>query len=179
MYCSNCGTQLSDDANFCYKCGKPQSVTSSPKVSQSDQSIEWEYWTWEAGIPSGIYIPSIKGKYGDRAHYGDQTNRTPAPSNPEPFARLQFWQQIQSRVLPVIQRLRDEGWEPITEVGPAALILDRGQSKDASGFFKALVSDIIDPGWKLFGLSIQFRRQKGSGKYSVAQMSQLITKAGY
>ena len=24
MYCSNCGTQLPDDANFCLRCGKPQ-----------------------------------------------------------------------------------------------------------------------------------------------------------
>jgi len=121
----------------------------------------------------------IKGKYGDRPHYGNRTDRTPAPFNPEPFARLNFWQQIQSRVLPVIQHLHDDGWEPITEVGPAALILDRGQSKDSSGFLKALVSDIIDPGWKLFGLSIQFRRQKGIGQYSIQDIMKLIAKAGY
>ncbi len=24
MFCSNCGTQLPDEANFCWKCGKPQ-----------------------------------------------------------------------------------------------------------------------------------------------------------
>ena len=36
MYCSNCGTELSDDANFCLKCGKPQ----KPDI-QADE-IKWE-----------------------------------------------------------------------------------------------------------------------------------------
>ncbi len=26
MFCFNCGTQLPEDANFCFKCGKPQNV---------------------------------------------------------------------------------------------------------------------------------------------------------
>ena len=33
MYCSNCGTQLSDDAVFCSKCGKPQKPDSQPSVT--------------------------------------------------------------------------------------------------------------------------------------------------
>jgi hypothetical protein len=173
MFCVYCGTQIPDDAAFCSKCGKPQKDHQSARPAQPVSSTDWEYWTWEAGVSSGMYMPSIKGKYGDRAHYGDQTNR---PNNPEPFARLQFWQQIQSRVLPVIQLLRDDGWEPITEVGPASPVLDDKESS----FLKGLVSDLLDPGsWKLYGLSIKFRRRKESGKYSVSELPNLIKRAGY
>jgi len=36
MYCINCGSQLSDDANYCLKCGKPQ----KPNI-QVDE-VKWE-----------------------------------------------------------------------------------------------------------------------------------------
>ncbi len=169
MYCSNCGAQIPDDANFCSNCGRSQSPRPT-KVKQEASVKEWEYWTWEAGVPSGLHIDSIKGKYGEK-------------KTPEPYVRLQFWQKIQSRVLPVVQSLSDDGWESITEVGPAALILERPKVNFTNGadVFNFLLKDIIfaDVGWKVYGLNIQFRRIKGSGKYSTNELPNLIAKAGY
>ncbi|MFZ4656618.1 MAG: zinc-ribbon domain-containing protein [Caldilineaceae bacterium] len=33
MFCSNCGTQLPNDANFCLKCGQRLRAVASPKLS--------------------------------------------------------------------------------------------------------------------------------------------------
>ncbi|MBI4673161.1 MAG: zinc ribbon domain-containing protein [Chloroflexi bacterium] len=38
MFCVNCGTQLPDDANFCFKCGKPQRDT----TATNEPTWEWE-----------------------------------------------------------------------------------------------------------------------------------------
>jgi len=37
MFCSNCGAQLADEANFCWKCGKQQG-----QVQQDSSPIQWE-----------------------------------------------------------------------------------------------------------------------------------------
>jgi hypothetical protein len=34
MFCSKCGTQLPDEANFCWKCGKPQKAGASAEKGQ-------------------------------------------------------------------------------------------------------------------------------------------------
>ena len=169
MYCSNCGTQISDDANFCFKCGQQQS--SRPlSVNQKTSANDWEYWTWEAEPPKGMDLGHPK-KDGGLTEFQ---------------ARLHFWQKIQSRVLPAIQQLRDDGWEPITEVGPSAIKLDTKFRKedgavDWSKFLKDTGKVLIfgSPGWTCYGLSIQFRRQRGSGKSSVNEITKLIAKAGY
>jgi hypothetical protein len=33
MFCSKCGTEIPDEANFCWKCGKPQRPDVSPVAS--------------------------------------------------------------------------------------------------------------------------------------------------
>jgi len=38
MFCSSCGTQLSDDANFCHKCGTPVGHSSA-----EEKGTQWEY----------------------------------------------------------------------------------------------------------------------------------------
>lgn len=39
MFCSKCGTEVPDDANFCWKCGQPQNVV--PQGPPSD--MEYDY----------------------------------------------------------------------------------------------------------------------------------------
>ena len=36
-YCSNCGTQLNDDARFCHACGQPQAVDPNPQAQPQPQ----------------------------------------------------------------------------------------------------------------------------------------------
>jgi hypothetical protein len=38
-------------------------------------------------------------------------------------ARITFWQESQKYILPELQKWRDEGWEPIGEVGPSGISL--------------------------------------------------------
>lgn len=45
MYCSKCGTQLPDEANFCWKCGLPVSDVPQPTTKTDEKwdtcEIEW------------------------------------------------------------------------------------------------------------------------------------------
>lgn len=49
MFCSNCGTRLPDDANFCLKCGKAQHVG-----IQSPDEAKWETCMIELSDPHDI-----------------------------------------------------------------------------------------------------------------------------
>src|SRR5215216_6599003 len=40
MFCSNCGTQLSDEAQFCSNCGAPTSGTASASGSTTQTEVE-------------------------------------------------------------------------------------------------------------------------------------------
>jgi hypothetical protein len=67
MFCSNCGTQIPDDASFCSKCGKSQSAgfstgeikweTCEIAYKQTTNGIVWEigHFYAEAIGPIGVY----------------------------------------------------------------------------------------------------------------------------
>src|SRR4051812_6459157 len=42
MFCSNCGTQFSDEARFCSNCGAPVSGTASASGSSTQTELEQE-----------------------------------------------------------------------------------------------------------------------------------------
>lgn len=168
MYCSSCGNQIPDDSKFCLKCGKPQSMSSS--IINSSQNVEWEYWTWDAGVPSNLYVSPVNKPSTESNNSGAMT---------ESQVRLHFWQRVQSKILPVIQEIRDDGWEPITEVGPSALKVEVEveAEKGIWGIVESIANSML--GWQFSGLIIKFRRQKGIGRYSVEQIPDLIKIAGY
>ncbi len=130
MYCQFCGTQLHEEAKFCHKCGKEQKIGLPSQTEQSTRETAWEYWIWDAKNPSNLSIRRVK-KFKDEA--GQRDGMT------ELEARLHFWHQIQSRVLSIVRKLQDDGWEPIGEVGPGAIKLNTLSTKDAHGsFFQSL-----------------------------------------
>ena len=53
MYCYNCGTELPDNAAFCYKCGRPQNPHADPAQGR------WETCEivarWETGLITDSY----------------------------------------------------------------------------------------------------------------------------
>jgi len=51
FYCTNCGAQLPDEANFCWKCGKP-----APKAENPQPNVEYEYCE--------ITLESVREKWG-------------------------------------------------------------------------------------------------------------------
>jgi len=43
MYCASCGTQLPDEANFCWKCGQPQKGPHRASDSQQFETCTIEF----------------------------------------------------------------------------------------------------------------------------------------
>ena len=99
MYCPSCGKSIPDGSKFCLHCG---SSLSTP-TANTNAPIEWEYHdyvrTWKPGEGGKYYI----------VDYGNEN-----------AIRLNVWNQLQSVILPDIQQLEDKGWQPVTQIGPAA-----------------------------------------------------------
>jgi hypothetical protein len=119
MFCTKCGAQLPNDANFCLKCGKSQnsaSYTSAPSLTQS----KWEYK--ELVIPlnfraaDGLLDPTIY-TVRDAEHY-----------NPI--------------VLEYLQREGQNGWEPDgpTDISSMSRV---GRIKEKGSFSRYYVSVTI------------------------------------
>jgi hypothetical protein len=112
MYCSNCGTQLPDDANFCLKCGKPQKENVSfdeSKYETCEIVFEWvskgtlgmgatkmRFWAKAIGA-EGIYNAGRSDVFSGW-QLGPDASETKQVN-----ALNQF-----------IDRLASNGWEPLT-----------------------------------------------------------------
>jgi len=107
MFCSGCGTQLPDDANFCVKCGKPQKPgvqTEEPKWETCEISDDAESsginrlfsvrtYYWAAAIGSkGLYNAGESETF-DAAPRVEGRKQTSAHAN-------------------LIRKLVADGWEP-------------------------------------------------------------------
>lgn len=73
MHCHSCGTQLSDDARFCHKCG---ASTSPPPAATAGG--------WRAGIPWGIAGLALGALF---AVILLRSNRSATPTPAAPFAQ--------------------------------------------------------------------------------------------
>ena len=72
-------------------------------------------------------------------------------------ARLHFWQKYQLQIRSELQRWIDAGWEPITEVGPASIILKRRSELEKSNVMRALSFLFLEQ-WCLIGAEILLRK---------------------
>jgi hypothetical protein len=129
MYCPSCGKQAPDNSTFCLHCGKPMA-----KVTSTASVTEWDYkdfkLTWAQGKTGWV----------SAHHYA------------EPSARLYYWQNYQSMIMRDLQKLLDEGWRPIGEIGPAGINLRSFKSYDSGDIFiYAMVIVIV---FGTFGLGI-------------------------
>jgi len=113
MFCNNCRTQISDEANFCWKCGKPQKSGVKYEESQEVCEIVWEWhhearwldWEWRdrgyfkaiAIGPSGKYIVATSKLF---ALDGDCCIQS---DDPETLAAHND----------LVKRLVQDGWEPV------------------------------------------------------------------
>jgi ribosomal protein L7/L12 len=67
MFCSNCGTQIPDEANFCWKCGKPQNkdIETYQEAKWENCEILWnETWTSFTGNNTGFFSAEAINPYG-------------------------------------------------------------------------------------------------------------------
>jgi FHA domain/zinc-ribbon domain len=142
MYCGSCGTQLPDGSAFCSNCGKAVSVHLTNNSAASVTS--WEY--------KDINLEVSPKRLG----------WVRADMYPGPTARLYFWQAIQSEVMQGVQKLRDDGWEAVTEVGPSCVQLKHYKSLEGASFSQTMLLFVFTSG--LYGLIYPFT---GSWKFKM------------
>jgi hypothetical protein len=155
MYCPSCGKQIPDASAFCLHCGKSTNLPAPSSAVSPSTVVEWEYRdftiTWRQG----------------------ESGWVAADSYPEPAARLYYWQNIQSYVMPELQKLLDEGWQPVTEIGPACIQLRHYKSLEGANWIGIGIGIIASWGllllllpfmgsWKfqMIGFHVQLRRPK-------------------
>ena len=151
MYCPSCGKETPDSSTFCLHCGKPIAKPVSAQVV-----TEWEHkdfrLTWDGRTTGWI----------SAEHYT------------EPAAKLDYWQNYQSVIMPRLQPLLDEGWQPMGEIGPACIQLRHYKSLQGASWFGILLGTIASFGllllilpfmgtWKfqMIGFELRLRRPKG------------------
>jgi hypothetical protein len=99
MYCPSCGKQISENSNFCLYCGTSIVMKQSPPKD----ILEWEYQDYVLN-----WKPGEGGTYYLTKH------------NTESDIRNFLWNGDQLNFMSGIQVWKDAGWQPVTEVGPAA-----------------------------------------------------------
>src|SRR5688572_22583265 len=116
MYCSACGKELPDDANFCLKCGRPQ----RPDVRSDAPTYETcEIKFWDQGKPGGFF----RDRTYETVYWADAIGPTgryrAGESDPVPGSPRGGWGQPNQSHMPVwetlIAHLTGDGWE---SVGP-------------------------------------------------------------
>lgn len=124
-------------------------------------SSRWEYKDFTLSWPAGARWWVAIGQ------------NTPYPS--ETHARHFLWDRLQSQALPAIQQEIDEGWEPVTEIGPAALELRHFRRWTFGWFGKVIfwvlllsvvlallalvwIAVFVDSAVEVVGVRIQMRR---------------------
>jgi hypothetical protein len=122
MYCTYCGALNPKGFEFCHACGKPAPSTDAstadlPRSTESPVPISTHPANESA--PPMSYSPRrpTSYEYKDYAYSlsGWYLNYSPTQ------ARLEAWKSVQSNVRRELQKWFDEGWEPVSEVGPASV----------------------------------------------------------
>jgi len=116
MYCYNCGTELPDNAAFCYKCGRPQNAHVDPAQGRWETCeivARWEtglitdsyHFEAEAIGPHGPYVAARSRPWKEIAH----TPRWKVLDNTN--------QRAGGIVKELISDLIKDGWESTGERG--------------------------------------------------------------
>ena len=104
MFCLNCGAQLPDNANFCFKCGKPQQPTSDPPTSTLGH--------WENKEFSELFYGNPKWR-SDGPYEYDYLNSLAQAMRVE----------INATVKALLERVAPFGWEPTEPTDAGRLLL--------------------------------------------------------
>lgn len=133
MYCPSCGNSIPDESTYCLHCGKQTNFQQKGDNTQAvaQQTItEWEY---------DQYVRTYgKGKF------GILWSSIAIAAN--------YWQSDQINIMVDIRKWIDEGWEPITAIGPEAYII-----KESRGFYQRYIGLDKDV---YAEFRVKFRRQK-------------------
>jgi hypothetical protein len=122
MFCSGCGQNLPDAANFCQKCGKPQKpelkATGADAIESKYELCAIVYCTLESG---GFF--SRKARFWAKAvgqtgvYNAGESDVFQAP-NATTYSPDGRDKKTNACLNALITQLIAEGWEPISESGP-------------------------------------------------------------
>jgi hypothetical protein len=123
--CPNCGQDTPGNSTFCLHCGARIATAATSPVLAAPAVAGWDYDDFVFKFkPHALQI-----KIMDYGQPGDTLSG----------AKQQMWELIQGQLLPEIQKVGDQGWEPIGEVGPAAILVRAARRYDFTPFGWAMV----------------------------------------
>ncbi len=104
MFCTNCGKELPDDANYCLKCGHPQKQSAVARQPISSPATKYEICTLKVDIRSILWL-------WDRAKWEAWVgNSRIAQGGEYPFGSFKILQEN----MKLVSNLMSEGWEIMT-----------------------------------------------------------------
>ncbi len=110
MFCSNCGTELPDEVNFCPKCGH------AVRDRAEHRDERWEVCGIQIGkTGDGRTSRWVARAIGPRGQW-DAAESVPFPSDK--------WAQQPSAFLAIVVQLLGDGWEPMGGAEPRGVPAD-------------------------------------------------------
>jgi len=129
---------------------KEKEISSQP-VAKGAQSTEYEYFDFEWRAERGETFGRVTAKRGFNQNAGEALT--------ESYARLHFWQGFQVQILEQLQSFLDDGWQPVTEVGPGCIEIVTSDQWDPEVNMRSFLRS-FSPQWFFVGLHIKLRRPK-------------------
>ncbi|NNC27954.1 zinc ribbon domain-containing protein [Longimicrobium terrae] len=127
MYCQECGTEVSDEANYCPSCGRPQKVgvvraaTEIYEICQTSYQIKKRssFFRPAEAVFVALAVCPKKGNYTAAESQLFLTCSFPCRSDEAPqadFSRgVQYAPQREAAFDALTQLLVEEGWEPVSQ----------------------------------------------------------------
>ena len=102
MRCPDCSKEIPSDSKFCLHCGAKTPInTDDGEVKTSQHTpTKYEYFDY-------VFEINSSGTWGKLHNDNDIAHS--------------YWNSHQTNILTEILELEDEGWEPVSEIGPAGI----------------------------------------------------------
>jgi hypothetical protein len=120
MFCGNCGTQIPDEANFCWKCGKSVTegvTTEAAEVRWESAEIGYEHVSPKSALD--YFLNKYHGYFTAKAiglNGVYDAGKTPTFITPRGEPDSHDYEAVQS-VNNLIAQLARDGWEPVETKG--------------------------------------------------------------
>lgn len=107
MFCSKCGTELPDEANFCCKCGHPVKESASRAAP-----VQYEYCEIRGGWDRHERFWRMQAWVGDTAIAGTRSLKRPRGIYSVRKKNHEFNHAQDQAIRELVAELANQGWEP-------------------------------------------------------------------